>query len=802
MINVTNAYRKALYENKRNWLPYVDITLADGTVLPQFTKDTIWASGLSVERAVSDDNKFTALGSAMMGTATVIIDNLGEKWNDYDFLDADVNIRIGLPVNGAPEVIKMGRYTVENATYNGATVTLTLNDYMHQFDRPYVTNLSYPATLYQIASNACTQCGVQLQGSSFPHSNYTAQTKPSSDNATFRDVIAWIAQIAGCYAYFNVDGKLAFGWFTDAILDAAQEGTDGGEFDDGTPKYTTGDALEGGSFNPWNLGDEEDGGVFQDSINYHSISRLFSETINLDDTVITGVRVTREYEDANNERQTASYTSGTEDYLISIEGNELITYTDVQTIATYLGTQVNGLRFRKCNVTHQGDPTIEAGDVALLYDHKNREYPILITRTKFTAYGRQTTVCGSETPARNRATRYTQETKNYVDLRRQLKQQQDRWDLAEASLRTALANSSGLFETNVEDPVGSGSYKRYYHDKSTLAASNIVMLFTDYGFTLTSDYQNGQNATWYGIGADGHGILDVLDTHGVSADWILADGTISDSSNKNVWDLVNSTFSMNDGSINLGRIGNTNDYNFTVNSSGQVGIKNGSIELGDKVNTNYYFAVDTDGKFEWKSLYTQLTNDGQLTMTKGSINLGNGKFILNDQGEMTSVDGYYKTILDNGFLRWWYNNSYIGKMGASIFTISGTDYYGAMHDIGYNARFGGFAVQYRSTSANATMKFYYDRTDDVFHSDLELRANYGLKTYLLKGNPGLRVEANQFGVEYNNTTYLLLANGNLSVPQGAVHAGTSVYANGEKVVTPSDLNIYADGTIKWKAYDT
>ena len=75
MRNVTTAFRRTLTDINRKWLPYVDITLIDGTVLPQFTDATLWTSGLSFEDVVSEDEKFTALGAAIMGAATVVIDN-------------------------------------------------------------------------------------------------------------------------------------------------------------------------------------------------------------------------------------------------------------------------------------------------------------------------------------------------------------------------------------------------------------------------------------------------------------------------------------------------------------------------------------------------------------------------------------------------------------------------------------------------------------------------------------------------------------------------------------------------------
>ena len=590
MLNISNAFRRTLHNGERNYLPYIDITLKDGTKLPQFTEDTLWTSGLSMEAAVSEDDRFTAIGAAVMGTATVILDNRGEKWNEYDFIDAEVNIKVGLSVNGTPEILQKGKYTVESATYNAATVTLSLQDYMHQFDRVYDTEYNYPSPIGEIMQDCCLKCGVSFKSVDFPHSDYIAQAKPSDQNTTYRDIIAWIAQIAGCYARFDVNGKLVFEWFGEDQLLAAQEGTDGGEFDSAKP-YATGDTADGGVFNPWNIGTELDGGDFATAVNCHYVGPLFSESISLDSTVITGVTVAVEYEE-DNQRLTASYTKGTADYLISLEGNKLINYMDVEDVCTWLGNKVIGLTFRKCKVTHLSDPSMEAGDVGLLYDHRNREYPILISRTKFTCGKLQETVCGSETPARNRATQFSASTKNYVDLRRQLNKSITMWDQKEQELRDAIDSSTGLYETDVVQQ--DGSTKKYYHDQVLLAESDIVMTFNSYGFEMTDNYQDGANATWYGMAVTGDMVAELLTAKKVST-LTLEGGVLKDPDNNTLINMTEGKFTIKKGSITLGDMSDTSD------------------------TSKYYFNANTEGHISWNEQYSSLSAAGKLTAKDATL---------------------------------------------------------------------------------------------------------------------------------------------------------------------------------------
>ena len=80
MINLSKAFRRELFYDRRNYLVYADITLADTnkTVL-KLTNTQIWTGGFVIEDAVSEDDSFTALGSTIMGAATLVINNMDER---------------------------------------------------------------------------------------------------------------------------------------------------------------------------------------------------------------------------------------------------------------------------------------------------------------------------------------------------------------------------------------------------------------------------------------------------------------------------------------------------------------------------------------------------------------------------------------------------------------------------------------------------------------------------------------------------------------------------------------------------
>lgn len=527
MVNTSRAYREAVASGRRDWIERVTITLTDNTVL-NITNAQIWSNGLSIEDAVSGDNSFDALGATVINKATIVLNNITDEFSAYDFDKATVWVQVGLQLTQYIVMFDRGYYTVAEPKYDGSLITLECYDYMAKFDRPYSeSTLAYPATLLQIVSNACTACGVTLGTTTFPNATMQIPTKPETDALTFREVIGWCAQIAGCFARMSGDGRLELKWFNGDVVDQESENAlDGGVFDSGTPQYSTGDSADGGSFNPWNTGDEYDSGTFSDQSNYHVISAVYNPNVATDDTVITGVKIEVKTS-SESETALAEYTYGTEGYTIGISDNDFITELNAQSIANFLGQRLVGLRFRKATVSHGSDPSIEAGDVALLRTAKGL-YVMLITRTVFSSSAAQTTVCASETVARNSATRFTEATKNYVKLREQIVVERSAREQAVAELAEALAESSGLYNTTISagqvDPstgqvVTSGNIF-FLHDRPLLAESSVVWKMTSDAFGVTNDYQGTSTVWTAGLTVDGNLIANILSAVGVNADWI------------------------------------------------------------------------------------------------------------------------------------------------------------------------------------------------------------------------------------------------------------------------------------------
>lgn len=706
MINVSQAFKNALLNDQRAYLERVEITLLDGTELILENSD-LWGSSFKIEDAVSSDDNFQ-VGSAIINKASLTINNIYDGFSAYDFDGARVVMRVGLSIDGTPEWVRRGTYTVDEATYNGSLISLSLLDYMAKFDLPYSNSrLVYPATLDEIVRNACSICDVTLNTYSFPHRDYTVAKRPADEATTFREVIAYAAQIAGCYARCNTFGRLELKWYDEGSLETAFQGIDGGTFDarnsdyadlssvmnttsgmtaivndqrkddvtytitgvdwfsfnnktasniyvnsngwvniggsapsstgpsytgdlnifkregvmfylysqistiggkkfmkiryegytsdtststvyasnwelflvddgrivinvihapssntgtsalvcgtqtlslvltngDGSPdtvslkrisgawvatnrSYQTGAKADGGTFNPWNVGYAYSSPDFSAMANVHNLYSNYSEKISTDDVVITGIRIIVKTDD-----DTKEYLAGQEGYVIEIKDNPFITTSTADSIKTWLGTQLIGVRFRKANITHSSDPTIEAGDVAVLWDRYSRSYPFLVTRTVFCVGSAQNTVCGAQTPARNSAARFSAETKNYVALREQIVDEKTDREQALEDLAERLNEKSAMYTSTEE--VGGQTVAWYLHDQPTLAESEYVWKMTTEAWAVSTD--GGE--TWNGgMTVDGDVIARIMNTIGINFEWGTGGTlTLGGSNNTNGW---------------------------------------------------------------------------------------------------------------------------------------------------------------------------------------------------------------------------------------------------------------------------
>lgn len=148
MLNASAEFIREMNNDNRNFLPYIDITLSDNTVL-NLTPAEIWENTFKIEDATSAVGKFT-IGAAVSTKVSFTINNIYDDYSQYDFAKATAVVKVGLKLqDNTIEKLLIGFFTaVDDPAYNGSTISLTLLDNLYKFNKSYKnTNLVYPATL-------------------------------------------------------------------------------------------------------------------------------------------------------------------------------------------------------------------------------------------------------------------------------------------------------------------------------------------------------------------------------------------------------------------------------------------------------------------------------------------------------------------------------------------------------------------------------------------------------------------------------------------------------------------------------
>lgn len=462
-----------------------------------------------INEAVSEQSTFS-IGAAVIKKYTATLNNMEEKFSDFDFEGLDILSRVGLLLeDGSTEIIPKGKYRCVSAKLNESTIDLEAYDSMLFFDRPYLeSTLQYPATITQIINDACVHCQMAVDAKTIPWGEHIIKERPDDKDLTFRDVIGYCAQIMCCYAKIDHLDKLSFGWYDFDMLEKLQNGYDGGEFAD----YTTGDKLDGGNFKDYNTGDSYDSGSFRDTYEYHHFYSLGSQSINTDDIVVTGIKVTSEKSEDSEEE---SYMYGSDGYVLSIEKNPLIQTGDVQIVASYIGKKMVGKRFRPLSISCQSDPCIEAGDCACVTDRKQRTFFSVISNTTFSVGSMQKIECTAETPTENNYTKYSATTKLLDAADRNAKRKLSNYDIAVKRLTDLMTQSFGLYKT--EEVQEDGSIIFYMHNKPEVSNSSTIWKMTADAFAVSTDGGKTWNA---GMDSQGNAVVTILNAIGVNADWI------------------------------------------------------------------------------------------------------------------------------------------------------------------------------------------------------------------------------------------------------------------------------------------
>ena len=472
MINASDAFREKLEAGEPVRM-VVDITFPDGT------KKTI------DEEIMNGDNGFTdcaesssfPVGTSVCKTLTLNINNYEEQWKEYEFYSAKIHAY--LKINSLAEKIDKGIYTVTTPEQYSDIITITALDDMYKANKAYTSGLKLPQSLINLVRDACETIGIGMN-LTMSHGDIIIRSIP--DNMTFRQLFGYAAMVESANARIDYSGNLGF--------------------------------------IKWDFKKAD----IPDLKNYGNPPVLSS-----DDIIITGIRVKN---GQSNDDTDSEYSGmyGKEGYLLELE-NELIDSDQLETVASIIGEQIVGARFRNLEGDLVYNPLVEFGDMVYTYDRLGNKYLTPLTDVSGNVGGLTTVKTQADDPIRGSSDYYSEGTKAIVAARQMVKKETSAREEAVKRLEQKISdtNASGMFCTDVRQE--DGSTIRYLHDKPTLKESSNVIKVTSEAIGISND---GGKTYPYGITLDGETITRLLYAEGINADYINAGTILVKDKDKNV----------------------------------------------------------------------------------------------------------------------------------------------------------------------------------------------------------------------------------------------------------------------------
>lgn len=580
MINVSKAFKDALAEGEKLY-EVVDITFADGR---KKTLDSEILVGGGTFTDCAESSSFP-IGTTICKSMTLSLDNTEDQWKDYYFYKAKLTAYLKMQVtDSVVETIKKGTYTITTPEQYGEVLEFTALDDMYKANASYTSNLVLPQPAFTLLRDACATIGISMGFSSMEHGNVVINSIP--DGITFRQLIGWIAMLDSANARVDVNGNLQLiKWDFDSV--SVDYGATVGA--DGYLVFGGGSSADSNGFISPNAGnwylDSEGFLTLREGVGNPPRLRDYVSfpTLSSDDIVITGIKV-------KNTESDAMY--GKDGYVLELE-NDLLSDADLGTVAGWIGDNLIGKAFRSLEGDLAYNPISEFGDMAFTYDRRENKYITPITDITSSLNSTTTVKTQAEDPIRGESKflsnteKTIQIAKNLVNIEKNERQQ------AVKKLETALQNSSGLYESNVE--LEDGSIITYLHDKPTLKESRTVIKITASGIGVSND---GGETYPYGFIFDGTTITRLLYAEGINADYVNSGAfTVIDADGKIIFQADMDTKKVYmDGSVQIGGGKTIKDIQDAAENAMQAAAlaKNMTLQLSNEYQG---ITVDSNGNY-------------------------------------------------------------------------------------------------------------------------------------------------------------------------------------------------------------
>ena len=477
MYPISEDVKKLFFDEYRQT---IDITFTNDTDTIKLTEKDILAGSFSINRYCQSGDHIE-IGSAIASEVSFTLENADGRFDKIRFEGAEMLIRVGIKKwdahrweNAVMHYIPLGYFTVDEVPKKGRTISINALDRMVQLDRTvHPPHLNLPCTASALLSRICSLCSVYLEtpAGSITNGGILISNVPDDDNLTYRQLLAWIAELSGNCAYVDWNGRMRVEWY-----------------------HKTGLTL--------------------------TPSLRFDSYLDENAVTVTGVELTTKSDGANEPKK---IVKGTSDYRICIDGNGLITNSISFTSILYdLYDKLAGFSYLPFSASVKPMPFLYPLDMVVYKKADGTEHDVIITNITYTLNGRTELEGKGKSKESSGYAAINPLTHREQVIIDKLKGEQQR-DLnsreqALLSLNETITNSLGLRTTEVTDD--SGGRVTYFHDGVTLEDSTIIYTMRSGGFAWTNEWQ-GEDTVWqYGFTRDGNAVINILSAYKIQAEQI------------------------------------------------------------------------------------------------------------------------------------------------------------------------------------------------------------------------------------------------------------------------------------------
>ena len=239
MYAVSNAYREAMKSPVQHFR--LRGTIVNKNMTYNFTEKNILKGSFTISNQACGSSAME-IGSVYAGELNMTL--LKGVVPRYSIYGAIVTPFLSLLTANGWEEIPLGVFIIGEANYSVSGCEITAYDKMTLFDKS-LNLASAQETMWKLLDRASEECDVligmtEAEVRSLPNGDRVLGMYENNDMETWRDLISWLAQTAGCFATMDRFGRLVFRRYTTNVVDTidASHRFMGGKFSDFVTRYT------------------------------------------------------------------------------------------------------------------------------------------------------------------------------------------------------------------------------------------------------------------------------------------------------------------------------------------------------------------------------------------------------------------------------------------------------------------------------------------------------------------------------------------------------------------------------------